>query len=408
MNNESLRALYEALCLKAQANLMGIPATVPEYPGRHDGQYFSAPAPLPLSHIFCWTQSFFTGMAGLACAHTHSGETLSALNGMYEAYRAKVFDTPLDTMHDLGFLYTPYAVLMYKLTGDERMRTLAIRAAEVLAQRFVTEGSYIRAWGRMDGTIPNYVDAALAQDQFFQKSNGLAIIDCMMNLPLLFFASQETGDAHCREIAMRHADTTLRYFLRADGSVCHAYRFGPDGAPLEEFNGCGYGVGSHWARGAAWAIYGFATAWRYTRAERYYEAAVRVAEKFIALCGLDGMPPWDFRLPATMPAQPCGVRQPYMTWDICDAKNVSYIVDSSAAMITACALHELNVVRPNATFAAYVQTVTQALPAYITTDVSVPGILRRQNGNDTYTAFGDYFCMELLHRQLCGNPQFLW
>ena len=148
--------------------------------------------------------------------------------------------------------------MAYRLTGDARMKALSVRAAEVLAHRFVTSGGYIRAWGRMDDSIPAYIDDQLRKDNFFANSRGLAIIDCMMNIPLLFWAGQETQDPFFTQVAVAHADTTLRHFIRPDGSVCHAWRFDPDtGESVGEFNDCGYSVGSHWARGTAWAVYGF-------------------------------------------------------------------------------------------------------------------------------------------------------
>lgn len=410
MDTQNLTALYDALCQKAQQTLAQIPPCVPEYPGRTDGRYFDTEESTlrPLSHIFCWTQSFFTGMAALAYAHTREQATRATLNSFAPAYRAKVFDTPEDTMHDLGFLYTLYSTLLFRLNGNAEMREISLRAADVLAGRFVEQGGYLRAWGRMDGAVPAYIDPVLAQDQFFQKSDGLAIIDCMMNLPLLFFAWEQTGQERYKTIAMRHADTTLRYFVRADGSVCHAYRFAPDGAPLAECNGCGHCIGSHWARGAAWAVYGFAAAWRYTGEARYHDAAVRLAETFIALCEPNGMPLWDFRLPPETPALACGISPTQCTWDVADPANKPRAVDTSAAMLMACALHTLPAAAQTTALAGYPARVLQALPEYLTLDPAVPGILRRQNGNDTYTCFGDYFCMELLHLHCNEQPSVIW
>src|SRR6187549_690649 len=88
---------------------------------------------------------------------------------------------------------------------------------------------------------------------------GLAIIDCMMNLSLLYWASEETGDPRFKEIAIRHSDTTLENFIRGDDSVYHSYRFDPlTGAPACGDNYCGRSIESHWARGTTWAMYGFA------------------------------------------------------------------------------------------------------------------------------------------------------
>lgn len=128
-------------CRKAAANAWVIGQDPREFPGRMDGDYF-APARDSLrsvEHIFCWTPSFFTGMALLAAEHTGDFSLARWVESLYEPYRAKVFDTPEDTMHDLGFMYTLYSTMAYRLTGNERMRALSVRAAEVLAHRFVAE-----------------------------------------------------------------------------------------------------------------------------------------------------------------------------------------------------------------------------------------------------------------------------
>lgn len=136
-------------------------------------------------------------------------------------------------MHDLGFLYTLYSTMLYKLTGDTAMRTLSIRAAEVLAHRYLPCLPRIRAWGRMDDLLPGGLEEELKSNNFFTRSKGLAIIDCMMNLPLLFWASKETHDPFFRFVACAHADTDTSLVHPGSTVVCaHAYRFDPDsGSP---------------------------------------------------------------------------------------------------------------------------------------------------------------------------------
>jgi unsaturated chondroitin disaccharide hydrolase len=104
-----------------------------------------------------------------------------------------------------------------------------------MAGRYVKPGNYIQAWGRMHEPHLNF--------------SGLAIIDCLMNLPLLFWAHQATGETRFLEAALGHADTARKYFLRPDGSTLHAFRFDPStGAPLRPDNDCGFSVDSGWAR----------------------------------------------------------------------------------------------------------------------------------------------------------------
>ncbi len=158
-----------------------------------DGNYFAFKE--GFYEIGNWTSSFFTGMALLAFQETKDEFFLQQVERLQDAYRRKVFERDMDTMHDLGFLYTLYSVALYKVTGKGQHRETTLRAAEVLARRFDPRGGYIRAWGRLDELDTNYA--------------GLAIIDCMMNLALLYWASAESGNDRFREIAVRHADSTL-------------------------------------------------------------------------------------------------------------------------------------------------------------------------------------------------------
>lgn len=411
MNQHALEQIYRLMCEKVACNAKKIGGDLREFPAREDGEYFAPPRDqlIKTEHIFCWTQSFFTGMALLSAQHTGDMELIRWCSSFYEDYRRKVFETPQDTMHDLGFLYTLYSTLHWKLTKSPEMRALSLQAAEVLSHRFVPQGGYIRAWGRMDGTIPSYVGQQLAKDNFFANSDGLAIIDCMMNLPLLFWAGQETGDPFFTSVAMAHADTTLRYFVRDDGSVCHAYRFptGTDAQP-EEYNDCGYAVGSHWARGTAWAVYGFAAAWRYTKQTRYRDAALKIANAYLKACGDSVIPVWDFKLPENQPARYGGKEQPWTKWDITDPECCQYNVDSSAAAIMACGFLEILEQEEHPRLRAYVdQTLHTLTQHYFDLNPDFPGLLRRVNGLDTYGCFGDYFAMELVARCL-GKKLTIW
>ncbi|WP_284646144.1 glycoside hydrolase family 88 protein [Paenibacillus silviterrae] len=185
--------------------------------------------------------------------------------------------------HDVGFQFLPTAVIKYKLTGDPDAKERGLEAANFLANRFNSAGGFIRAWDRgPDGSeVP-----------------GWAIIDCMMNIPLLFWAYRVSGEERYRHIAVRHADTVLQYAIREDGSVNHIISFDPvTGAYLGALGGQGHTKDSAWSRGTAWALYGFALAYRDTDDVRYLNAAKRVAHFFIASLPEDDVPYWDFRLP---------------------------------------------------------------------------------------------------------------
>ena len=138
--------------------------------------------------------------------------------------------------HDVGFMFLPAVVADYRITGNEEAKKAALHAANLLAGRFNPQGNYIRAWN----DLPD------------QDTRGWAIIDCMFNISLLYWASKETGDPRYRHIAMRHADSVMTHFIRKDGSVIHIGEFDPEtGAFVKSHGGQGYGEGSAWT-GAVW------------------------------------------------------------------------------------------------------------------------------------------------------------
>ena len=363
----------EKLIKKIENNVKIIGADLKEIHAADDGDYAKKLADAtPIGHIFTWMQSFATGMALWVYEDTKNEELLKWAEQFKDAYRSKVFDTPMETMHDVGFLYSPYAVMLYNITGDEKYKEIGVKAADVLAMRYDPKGGYIRAWGRMDYKTPDYVDEELAKDHFFTESRGLAIVDCMMNLPLLFWASEVTGHPFYKRIAMMHADTTMKYFMRDDYSIMHAYRFSEEtGEAIGEANYCGYANGSHWARGTAWAIYGFATAYNYTGKEAYMDTAFKLLDKFMTECR-GKMPVWDFRLP--------------------DGEEKS--IDTSAAAVVLCGILEIEKHKTNNNLQKYKKQLRDGLEEYIDYDENVMGVLKEQNGRHYYAIFGDYFMIE--------------
>jgi len=400
MMNKLINQALDAACRKTKANIEKIGGDLREFRPREDGRYFDGPRDrfIPLAHIYNWMQSSFTGMAGLAFHHTKDTAFPIWINQFYTEYYRKVFEGGRDTMHDLGFLFVPYSTLMYKLLCDNKMKELSIQAANVLCRRFIPKTGCLQAWGVMDGSIPDYIEAALRGSNFFTKSAGLMIIDSMMNLPLLFWAGEATGEPFYTRVARMHADATLKNIIRSDGSVCHAYRFDiQTGLALEEFCDCGYGIGSFWARGCAWAIYGFAAAYRYTKNAAYLKTAMDLSREFIDQCGNSLIPVWDFRLPADTPALYSGAASPLQSWDIHDPACTIHNIDTSASTIACCGMLELAGYDDSGLLDNYVNKATEKLICnYMNTDPDVPGLLSHQNGNMSYAPFGDYFMVELL------------
>lgn len=229
-----------------------------------------------------WTNGFWSGILWLMYYETGEERFTQYARGCED-----IMDTVLHNFdrfdHDAGFMWHLSSVADYQLTGFDSSRKRGLLAASLLASRFHLKGGFIRAWNDKDG----------APDR-----RGWAIIDCMMNLPILYWASQVTKDLRFRYIAMAHADTTLKYFIREDGSVKHIVSFDPvTGEMLESLGGQGYDVNSSWSRGTAWALYGFALSCYFTGEERYLQTAKRIANFYIAALPEDGVPFADFKAP---------------------------------------------------------------------------------------------------------------
>ena len=135
---------------------------------------------------------------------------------------------------------------------------------------------------------------------------------------------------------------------------------------------------------------------------------MKLAECYLTQCGENGVPVWDFRLPTDQPARHCGRMAEWPHWDVTDPANCTRNVDTSAAAIMACGMLEFLAKEEHAGMRSYVDAVTRTLTVqYMNTDEGCAGLLHSQNGNASYTSFGDYYLMELLARQL-GSDILPW
>jgi unsaturated chondroitin disaccharide hydrolase len=364
---EILRRAFDLCVRKTRRNIRDLADKPGSWAWAVDGDYSQFTE--GFFEIGNWTSSFFTGMALMAWTQNRDPYFLEQVLRLAGAYREKALRRFLDMHHDAGFLYTLYSVALYKLTGDPAHREAGIAAADALLQRFNPTGGFIRAWGRLDT----------------DEHANMAIIDCMMNLPLLHWAGRETGDPKYHDAAVRQAETTLKCFVRPDDSVCHAHRFDlKTGAPLGPDNYCGASASSYWARGTAWAIYGFALSYKHTGDVRYLDVANRLAIKFNSVLDEELVPVWDFRLPPGEPA----------------------VRDASALAVAVCGLQELAALGAREMpVLARVRPMLLRLCAdgQLNFDDSCRGILRSAYGNKVaYSSWGDYFLMEALARELHG------
>lgn len=320
-----------------------------------------------------WTAGFWPGMLWTIYADTKE-ERLRQIAEACEVELDSVLQRFYELDHDMGFMWTLTARANYRLTGNLESRRRALAAASHLAGRFNLAGGYIRAWNSGAG-------------QSVDKT-GWAIIDCMMNLPLLYWASEEILDPRFRHVARAHADTVLREFIRPDGSVYHIVCFDPEtGERVAALGGQGHAEQSAWSRGTAWALYGCALTYAYTREERFLDAAKRVAHFFVANLPADWVPYWDFRV---------------------DAKTDT-TRDASAAAIAACGLLEIAKWVPEVERSAYQQSACRILQSltshYASWELEEEGLILQSTGNapqnqnvNVPIIYGDYYFVEAIAR----------
>lgn len=360
---------FELITEKFRRNipLAAGPGIIP-YMGSKDGYL-----PSPFDGNSWWTGGFWPGLmwqlfhaTGEACFRE---EALRA-----EELLIRELDAFTGLHHDVGFMYLLSCGAHHKLTGNDTARIHTLRAASLLAGRFNPEG-FIRAWEGNDKA-------------------GWAIVDCMMNLPLLHWATRETGDPRFEKIAHIHAATTIREFQRPDGSCCHICIFDPHtGKVIDRPAGQGYAVGSSWSRGQEWALYGFTLSAINTGRSEYTEAACRCADYFIAHIRPDGLTDCDFCQPDTEER-----------------------IDNIAAACAACGLIELAKLTGND---VYLQSALRLMKALhdLCADYSdqSTGILQKCTaayhndgaGRHVNILYGDYFYVEALCK-LLGHDARLW
>lgn len=345
--------------------------------GSHDDRNTVNPTGTEADGINWWTNGFWGGMMWLM--HHETGEDkYRNIAGISEQLLDRCFQEYSGLHHDVGFMWLPTSVASYKVTGNPESRKRALHAANLLAGRFNPAGGFIRAWNEVEDS----------------DTRGWAIIDCMFNIPLLYWATEETGDPRFKHIAVKHADTAMETFVRPDGSVNHIVEFDPfSGGSIRAHGGQGYGEGSSWTRGQAWGLYGFMMSFIHTGKQEYLDTAKRIAHYFIANIPGDGIIPVDFR----QPAEP-------------------KLEDDTAAVIAACGLIEIAKAvgeLEQQMYLAPALKLIQAVEARCDWSEQTDAIVLR--GSGAYHAkqhhhpiiYGDYYLLEAVFK-LKGNDLYLW
>ena len=277
--------------------------------------------------------------------------------------------------HDLGFMIGDSFGKAYQLTGEQSYRDVMLQAARTLCTRFSPKVGCIRSW-----------------DHNADKWKFPVIIDNMMNLEMLFEAYQLTGDKSFYDIAVSHADVTMKNHFRDDYSSFHVVDYDPvTGAVRSRVTHQGYSDDSFWSRGQGWALYGYTMCYRYTHDRRYLEQAKNVAKFLFSLKNMpeDGIFYWDMKDPA-----------------IPDAPR-----DASSAALVASAFYELQGyvdAELGKQYKAYADKIVNSLIDHYQAPVgSNQGFLLLHStghkpGNseiDVPINYADYFYMEALQRK---------
>lgn len=320
-----------------------------------------------------WTNGFWTGMLWLAYEYTNDEKYKKVLDVQIDSFEKRLEEYFVLDHHDIGFLYSLSTVAGYKVTKDERCKEISIKAAYKLLERYDEEGKFIQAWG-VKGDPKEY----------------RLIIDCLLNLPLLYWAYEETGDEKFKIAANSHFNTAINNLIREDGSSYHTYYFDVDTKqPIKGVTHQGYSDESSWARGQAWAICGMPYNYRYNKVKECKYIYKRVLNYYLN------------RLPEDL----------ICYWDLVFTEKDNEPRDSSSAAIVVCGILEMNKYMDECEEKEiYInvahQTLRNLIENYTSKDeanancILLHGVYSWQHnkGIDEGNLWGDYYYMEALMR----------
>lgn len=321
-----------------------------------------------------WTDGFWTGLLWLAYEYTNDNKYKELAEKNVASFKNRVDkDIEIDH-HDLGFLYSLSCVSGYKLTGSEIAKEASIKAADKLVSRYQEVGEFIQAWGELGS-----------------KEHYRFIIDCLLNIPLLYWTSEATGDSKYKEIADKHFVTSCNNVIRDDASAFHTfYMDNETGKPLRGVTRQGYSDSSAWARGQAWGVYGIPLNYKNTKNESCFNLYKGMTNYFLN------------RLP----------EDNVCYWDLIFGDGDNHSKDSSAAAIAVCGIHEMNKFMPEVdedkeVYKYAMHNILRSLiNNYTHTDVEegkpvlLHGVYSWHSGKgvDEGNIWGDYFYLEALMR----------
>ncbi len=322
-----------------------------------------------------WTGGFLAGM--MWQFHQRSGD--ATWRQRAEHYSKLLEHRQHDRkVHDLGFIFLSTYLPWYKLTGEKHLHDVLIQAGRTLAMRFMEQGQYLQSF--------------VAPESLF--------IDIMMNVPIIFYAGNETGDAELLRRANAHCRTTRETIVRADGSTAHEGVFDVEtGKFLKQTTHQGLRDDSAWARGLAWSLYGYSKVYALTNNAEWLAVAERNADYWLAHLPADSVPYWDFDADLSQPA-PWGAQK-----------------ETSAGAIAASGLLDLaNQTKSPAKATRYRETALAMLDALCTPEYLADqtpgweGILKhgvyhtaKGLGVDESVMWGEFFFVEALTKAVSAK-----
>lgn len=381
LSREKLEAALDAVLAKIDGKM------IPDF------GYEKYPAHSSVNNVYSavnndngWNCGFWTGILWHAYQLTEDEKYMEVALRQMPAYYDRILEKKGVDHHDMGFVYSPSCVAAWKIDRNETARAAAIMAADQLMTRYREKGEFIQAWGSMD-----------------KEDNYRLIVDCLMNIPLLHWASKETGDSKYREVAMKHYNTTMKVAFREDASAYHTYYFDPKtGEPTKGVTAQGVSNDSAWARGQAWAMYGVLLTYAYEENPEAMDAFKATTNYYLNHLPNDYVAYWDLSFN--------------------DGNGADEPRDSSSAAIALCAMLEgIKYMDENEPlYAIYVNACKRIMNSlidnYMTNTIpDANGLLLHatyskpgNNGVDEMNIWGDYFFMEALHRMLDPEWELYW
>ena len=296
---EQMSQLIDMNIERAVTQYKYLASRVPE--NRLPKTYFAAKDELQTSDTGWWTSGFYPGTLLYLYEATGDQELWDLATQKLDDLEPEQYNTGT---HDLGFMLYCSFGNAFRMKENEKYKQIMIQGAESLASRFSPNVGQIQSWGSGQWKYP-------------------VIVDNMMNLEFLMWAARESGNERFKEIAVTHADNTIKNHFREDNSSYHVIDYDPEnGEVIAKQTHQGLSDESAWARGQAWGLYGFTVMYRETMDTRYLDQAVKIAEFTLNHPQMpdDMIPYWDYNV------------------DV----DESTLRDASAAAINASALLELS------------------------------------------------------------------